>query len=137
MLKIKPAAPGGGGCDFIHPLQPFPSLPKKSYNSLPLAPGWVLFMLLWVYGALQKEPSEGPWEDMVIKPWQRGCDSPQHPGLTAGLQEALPAPGIIHLRLVTQNGPIWLNSHRIRASFSEETKSPKGLWAANSTDHLS
>lgn len=54
MPKIKPAAPGEGGCDFIHPLQPLPSLPKKSYNSLPLAPGWVLFMPVWVYGALQR-----------------------------------------------------------------------------------
>lgn len=86
---------------------------------------------------LCREPSEGPWEDVMIKPWQRGCDSSQHPGLAAGLRWALPAPSIIHLRLVTQNGPVCLNPHRIRASFSEETKSSKGLWATNSTDHLS
>lgn len=54
MLKIKPAAPGGGGSDVTHPLQPLPSLPKKGYNSLALAPGWALSMLVWVYGALQR-----------------------------------------------------------------------------------
>lgn len=48
----------GESCDFTLPLQPLPSLPKRSYNSLPLAPAWMLFMLgfnvVWFYGALQR-----------------------------------------------------------------------------------
>lgn len=115
------------------PSSPCQAFPKRAIILFPwhqagFSPCWCGFV------ELCREPSEGPWEDVVIKPWQRGCDSSQRPGLTAGLQEALPAPGIIHLRLVTQNGPVWLNPHRIRASFRGETKSSK---AANSTDHLS
>lgn len=66
MLKIKPAAPGGGGCDFIHPLQPLPSPPQKSDNSLPLAPGWVFLMLVWVYGALQRAKPRGTCGDKAL-----------------------------------------------------------------------
>lgn len=41
MLKTKPAAPGTGELGFLSPLQPLPRLPKRSCNSLALAPGWV------------------------------------------------------------------------------------------------